>query len=170
LESLKLSGRRFSPLFALLLLLGVALGIAISFRFRLMLQGLEQLRNTWPSAAAALEDRYRDADEAFQKDSNLSSLKSRWSELRIEFQQSGRYDQQARFVRELEHLRQQAINLGMKPKSKEWEFWSREDITRFSEAESNYAKSQAGGLGTISKNIFRLDVPERITDSNREDR
>ncbi len=134
--------------------------MSMAIRFQQMTRAIEKLRNTWPKAAEVLEKRYRAVDDILASGEAVSSDKhEHWAKLRTSFAASNQYDLQARTVSDLEEALKTILAPSLEPKVASDET---SKLDTFLDADREYEALQTGPLGSLCKNLYRFNVPDRI--------
>ena len=156
-----ISGRWFTLGFVAILILGVAMGFLSVVRFQKIMSSLDQVRQIWPMAAVALNDRYEKLDRLIQASNSAdagSVLVDRveWQKTRGAYAASTQYDVQVRLVRRLESMYAQqfpAKNFPVESKTQP------DSIRHFIEADRTLDRLQSDSLGWLCMQLYRLNIP-----------
>ena len=159
-----LSGRRFTLFFIGLLLASLIFGIPVVLRFESTQDRLEQARQSWPKAAAQLNERYA-AVERYCLDKKIE-LPREWQAAREGFRKNVMYDGQARYATELESLIRSHSEIVPKSGSNEFSAFENamesDDLLLFEKNQNELTASHADWLGRLTDFSFRLSPPTRF--------
>jgi hypothetical protein len=159
-----LSGRRFTMFFVGVLLASLLVGVPVVLRFEATQDRLEQVRQTWPPAAAQLDDRYS-AVELYCIAQKIE-LPAEWKKARDGFNKNVLYDQQARFATDLESLIRRHPEIQPSATSVEaaafHKAFESDDFLSFERNQNEVAASHSDMLGRLTDFCFRLSPPPRF--------
>ncbi len=152
-------GRYFAVVFGSLLGVLLLIGVPVVLRFGSNQDRLEDLRRSWPAAAAKVNEFYTVVDDELSRTPSLMETSSAdlWKEKRQAFKKSPNREEQIESVMELERLAQEML-----PKLSESTQKSRADaigsteVKQYLEIESGLAKAESDSIGKLVCFLLRI--------------